>query len=99
MNTYNESHRLLKALPKEKEIWDKKLAGVKIKVKEITRRDSLDVALLRQQGIEAEVLELTDEVVYTYGIYFGRDKEQVSFLYPELDMRKWNSLRLFVMAN
>lgn len=68
MDAYNESQRLLKALKKDKYIWQGKLVNVKVKDEEISNnekslQESLNVALLRQQVLGAEVLKLTDKVV------------------------------------
>lgn len=56
------------------------MAGVNAKSKYITAKEkflweSLYVALLGQQDLETEVLELTDEVVSTFEIYFEQAKE------------------------
>lgn len=97
---YNESQGLLEALQKDKETWEEKLVNMKAKVIEITAKekilqDSLDIALFSKKNLEREVSELTGELVSTYAMYFERAKEQVSFFYPILDLRKLDFLKFF----
>lgn len=80
MDAYNENQRLLEAIKKYKETWEKKLADVNAKALKITAKknssqESLDVALLSQQELEENVSEFTDEVVSTFGVYFECSKE------------------------
>lgn len=51
-------------------------------------------ALLYQQKIMTKVSKLNNEVVYTSDIYFERAKEQVSFLYPNLDLSQMEFLKV-----
>lgn len=49
-------------------------------------QDSLDALLLRQKDLENDVSDLKDEVLSAAGVYFEWSKEQVLFLYPNLDL-------------
>lgn len=87
----NEKQRLLMALQKDKETWEDKLGDMKAKVKKITSKDnslweSLHDATLLQQELGEEVLELIDKLMFAFGIYFKRARDQASFLYPKLDL-------------
>lgn len=57
-------------------------------------QESLDVALLSKNEFDGEMLELTDKLVSTSGVYFERAKEQFSFFYPKLDIIKLDFLKV-----
>lgn len=56
--------------------------------------ESLNATLLFQQALEAEVLELTDEVMSTYGVYFERFKEKIYLLCPTLNLSQMDFLKV-----
>lgn len=93
VDDYNENQRLMKALKNDKETWEEKLTNLKAMAVEITAKEkslqeSLDVALLSKKEFEGQVSELTNELTSTSGVYFQHARQQVSFFYPKLDMRK-----------
>ena len=59
-----------------------------------TWKKYLDITLLRQKEIEKEVSKLTNEVVSTSDVYFKCAKEQVSFLYPNMDLSQIDFLKV-----
>lgn len=65
-----------------------------ISVEKKYQQDSLDVILLRQKYLEKEVSNLTDDMVSAVGMSFKRPKEQVLFLYPTLDLRPLDPLKV-----
>lgn len=95
-NSYNDNQRLLKALQKDKETQEKKLADVEAKAAKIATKEksmhesqeSLDVALTSKNDIERQVSELNDELVSTSSVYFERAKNPFFLFYRELDMSK-----------
>ncbi|KAI5430909.1 hypothetical protein KIW84_035159 [Lathyrus oleraceus] len=79
------------SLYKDEEKWGKSLKDAHAKAKEIFvekkyLQDSLDALLLRQKDLENDVSDLKDEVLSAAGVYFEWSKEQVLFLYPNLDL-------------
>lgn len=72
---------------KEKGTWEKNLADVeamptKISVKENYLRESPEDALCSKIDHEEDMLDPTDKQVSTFGVYFKREKEHVSFFNP-----------------
>lgn len=95
-NSYNDNQRLLKALQKDKETQEKKLADLEAKAAKIATKEkslqesqeSLDVALTSKNDIERQVSELNDELVSTSSVYFEWAKNPFFLFYRELDMSK-----------
>lgn len=90
MDAFNESQRLLHSLQQDEKKCEKILVDVhteekKVFVERDSLQDSLNVTLLRKKDLDKDVPELTDEVVSASGVYFKCSKEQVPFLYPNLD--------------
>lgn len=86
-------------MQKVKETWEKKLVDVERKAAEIPTKEKslqeyMDSTISYKNKLDGEVLELTDVLVSTHGIYFEQAKEQVSLIYPDLDLRKLNFLKV-----
>lgn len=60
----------------------------KIATKEEYLYSYIEEALQSKKELEDDMLELKDELVVTCGTCFEHVKEQVSFLYPQLDLSK-----------
>lgn len=54
----------------------------------------MDNALLHENNLKKEVLNLTDEAVSTCGIHFNHSKMQILLFYPNLDMIPMDFLKV-----
>lgn len=57
-----------------------------ISVEKESLQESMDVTFLCQKELDKEVWELTNEGLYTSGVYFEISKEEFLFLYLDLDL-------------
>lgn len=82
---------IIEVLQKEKETLMTKLQEAKIKDEEFVTSQqklqvSLDIAPISQKNLEEEVYVLKEDLMQTSNIYFEREKEQVTFFHPGLDL-------------
>ncbi|CAI8612569.1 unnamed protein product [Vicia faba] len=71
MDAYNDIQMLLKSIQQNENKWEKRFVDVQSKEKE---------------GLKKDVSELISDVVSASDVYFEHAKEQVLFLYPNLDL-------------
>lgn len=96
---YSQIQKLLEAMQKDNESWERKLVIMETKANELISKEEslmtyLEDVIRYKQELDGEVSDLKDELVLIYGTYFVCVKEYVSLFYPQLNLGMLDVLKL-----